>query len=427
MRERPRATKLVCTLGPATDGRIPELVEAGMDVARLNLSHGPVTDHEIRLGEVRAAMRDAGRTVGVLADLSGPKVRLGEVEGGEIRLEAGTQFVLRDTSHAGLAADLQRGDRVLLSDGAVELRVISSEDVAVTEVVRGGYIRNRAGVNVPAERLSLPALTPKDHQDAAWALEAGADMVAQSFVRSAEDVRQLRKLLGDQPPLVVAKIETRSAVEDVEAIMRESDAVMVARGDLGVEMDQEEIPVIQRELVDLAMRMEVPVIVATQMLDSMIKFPRPTRAEVSDAAGAVFMGADAVMLSAETAIGSFPIEAARTATRILEISERSRFLPPPPDALAASEEAHLIARAAAAVSRRQSVRAIACFTGTGRTATLLAATRPAVPIYAFSPNARVVSMLTLYRGVHPFLSEEPEDTDAMVDLMDAMLQRAGLS
>ncbi len=170
-----------------------------------------------------------------------------------------------------------------------------------------------------------------------------------------------------------------------------------------------------------------PVITATEMLESMIENPRPTRAEATDVANAIYDGADAVMLSAETAIGSFPIEAARTAARILEISERSRFLPPPPDALAATEEAHLVARAAAAVSRRQSVRAIACFTGTGRTATLLAATRPAVPIYAFSPNARVVSMLTLYRGVHPFLSEEPEDTDAMVDLMDAMLQRAGLS
>ncbi|HYZ11865.1 MAG TPA: pyruvate kinase, partial [Actinomycetota bacterium] len=343
-----RATKLVCTIGPATESRVAELIEAGMDVARINCSHGTREDHDRLLRAVRAAMTDTGRRVGVMADLSGPKVRLGELGDGEVTLEPGESFTLRTeglgdavgapTTHPGLAGELEAGDRVLLSDGAVELRVVRTAGRQVaTEVVRGGTVRSRAGVNVPSERLSIPAITPKDEEDLAWAVLAEVDMVAQSFVRAAFDVRALAGLIGDPRPVLVAKIETKPAVEDAAAIMRAADGVMVARGDLGVEMALEEIPLHQKRLVSLANRAAIPVVVATQMLESMTASPRPTRAEAGDVAGAVFDGADAIMLSGETAIGQYPVEAARTAARILQAAETAgaEFLPTgrEPDAL----------------------------------------------------------------------------------------------
>jgi pyruvate kinase len=335
-----RLTKLICTLGPSSQGRVAELIEAGMDVARINCSHGRREDHDRLLNAVRDAA--GGRRIGVMADLSGPKVRLGEVDGGETALEAAARFVLRSegpmpgtaegasTTHPGLSADLEPGDRVLLADGAVELRVVDTAggDV-VTEVVRGGPVRSRAGVNVPSERLSLPAITPKDEEDLRWALDARVDMVAQSFVRRAHDVRALVALMGRPRPTLVAKIETRPAVEDAQAILATADAVMVARGDLGAETALEEIPVIQKQLVATANRAATPAVVATQMLESMTSAPRPTRAEAGDVAGAVFDGADAILLSGETAIGAYPVEAARTAARILEVTETAgRQLPP---------------------------------------------------------------------------------------------------
>jgi len=430
-----RATKLVCTLGPAVAERLPELVACGLDVARINLSHGGRDQHETLLAGVREAAAQANRTVGVLADLSGPKVRLGELAEGEIRLVPGERFVLRPdggpgdalgapTTHPGLAADLEPGDRVLLADGAAELVVREAGEAAVTEVVRGGRVRSRGGVNVPAERLSLPPITDKDRADAAWAVQAGVEMVAQSFVRRAEDVRGLVDLLGSDPPLVVAKIETEPAVRDASAIIQEADAVMVARGDLGVELPLEEIPLIQRDLVSRTIAAGKPVIVATQMLESMTRAPRPTRAEASDVAAAVFEGADAIMLSAETAVGEYPIEAARTAARIAEVAGGSGYVAGPPR-LASPTDAHLIAQAALSVSLQGGARAIACFTQSGMTAQLISATRPRVPIFAFSPDQRVARRLTLFRGVTPFVTEPQEDTDAMIDMVDRRLREAG--
>ena len=434
-----RATKLVCTLGPASEARVGELIEGGMDVARINCSHGDRDDHDRLLRAVRTASDQAGRRVGVMADLSGPKVRLGELEGGEIILETGEPFALRAegrgdasgaaTTHAGLAGELEAGDRILLADGAAELRVgeTAGGDV-ITEVVRGGTVRSRAGVNVPSERLRIPAITPKDEEDLAWAVEAGVDMVAQSFVRRAFDVRALAGLIGEPRPVIVAKIETEAAVSDAAAIMQAADAVVVARGDLGVETALEEIPVHQKRLVALANRVAVPVVVATQMLESMITAPRPTRAEAGDVAGAVFDGADAIMLSAETAVGSYPVEATRTAVGILEAAETegAEFLPAgrEPDALRLEELP--LARAAAVVARRGEAVAVACFTRTGLTARLLSATRPGVPIVAFSPDPGAVGRMTLFHGVRPLLIDAPEDTDGMIASMDLGLRSAGL-
>jgi pyruvate kinase len=437
-----RATKLVCTLGPASASRVAELLAAGMDVARINCSHGTRQEHDSLLASVRRAAEQAGRPVGVLVDLSGPKVRLGRFAAGAVELAAGRWFVLRadpasagdeegvSTSHPGLAAELEPGDRVLLSDGEVELRVEATTGDVLTEVMQGGRVRSRAGVNVPAERLGLPAIGQKDRADVAWALSAGVDLVAQSFVRRAEDVAELRELLGRDGPRIVAKVETRAAVEDAARIVEASDALMVARGDLGVEASPEEIPVLQKELVFGARIAGVPAVVATQMLESMVDSPRPTRAEVGDVANAVFEGADAILLSAETAIGSHPVEAAATAVRIATVAEErgARFLPPPVErAGPPPSDAHAVARAAADIAREGGAVAVACFTRTGRTAALLAAARPRVPILALSPEASVVRGLTLHRGVLPRACVAPGSTDQMLDVMDRLLRQVGLA
>ena len=436
-----RATKLVCTLGPATAERMPELVAAGMDVARINCSHGTREEHDRLVAAVRAAAEEAGRPVGVLADLQGPKVRLGEIEGYAVNLETGARFVLRadpagpgdatgaSTSHPGLAAELEPGDRILISDGEVELRVESTSGDVVTEVVRGGRIRTRSGVNVPAERLGLPAIGEKDRADVDWALSAGVDLLAQSFVRRAEDVTELRELVGQGGPPIMAKVETRAAVEDMDRILEAAEAIMVARGDLGVEASLEEIPVLQKELVFRARAAGAPVVVATQMLESMVDAPRPTRAEAGDVAGAVFEGADAILLSSETAVGSYPVEAAATAARIAEVAETkgARFLPPPPDRVAPHSDAHAVAGAAADIAREGGAVAVACFTRTGRTAALLSEARPRVPILALCPEPAVVRRLTLHRGVVPRGCVVPGSTDEMLEVMEGLLRQAGLA
>jgi pyruvate kinase len=434
-----KATKLVCTLGPASESKVAALVEAGMDVARINCSHGTREDHDRLLAAVRRASEDAGRHVGVLADLSGPKVRLGELADGEVVLVSGGRFDLRPdgegdatgarTNYPGLAEDLEPGDRVVLADGAAELEVIETAGGKVTtKVVRGGVVRSRAGVNVPSERLAIPAITDKDRVDLGWALEAGVDMLAQSFVRRVEDVRDLASLLPAPPPLLVAKIETSSAVAEAEAIIGEADAVMVARGDLGVETPLEEIPVVQKRLVAMANSAAVPVVVATQILESMITSPRPTRAEAGDVAGAAFDGADAILLSAETAIGRFPVQAVSTATRILETAETEgrEFLPTGREPGALDHEELPLARAAAVLARRGHARAVVVFTRTGLTARLVSAARPGAPIFAFSPEPGAVGRMTLFHGVRPMPIGHPEDTDAMINGMEYHLWKRGL-
>jgi pyruvate kinase len=338
-----RRTRIVCTIGPASRDRVGELADVGMDIARINLSHGTRRDHEAAATAVRRAAAQAEHGIDLLVDLPGPKVRLGVFAGGVAEIRAGSTvtFVRNDgratadrltTSHPGLVDDLRPGDRVLLADGAVELAVIGASraaDSVTLAVVRGGTVRSRAGVSVPAGRLSLPALTPQDLALLDELRELEPELVGQSFVRAATDVDRLRDELGSDGPRIVAKIETRPAVEAIDSILGSADAIMVARGDLGVEIPYEAVPIVQKRLIAAARAAGRPSIVATQMLESMTHASRPTRAEASDVANAVLDGADAVMLSAETAIGEFPVEATAAAARIIEYAEAA------PDALVA--------------------------------------------------------------------------------------------
>ena len=431
-----RRTKLVCTIGPATDHRIDELERAGMDVARINFSHGTAASRRTAARAVREVEAVSGRPIGILIDLAGPKIRLGDLAGGSIELEAGRPFALRQfrkgeppgnatgahVSYAALAADVHVGDRVLLADGAAELRVISVDGDVNTEVVRGGTVRSRTGVAIPADRLSSPALTAKDRADLPVAIALGADLIGQSFVRGPDDIRALRALLGPDGPQIVAKIETRPAVESFDAILDVTDAVMIARGDLGVEVPYEEVPLIQKQLVRRALDRGIPSIVATQMLESMTSSPLPTRAEASDVANAVFDGADAIMLSGETAIGAYPVLAAEAAARIAlrcEIGGVSQ-LPAGMAPSRATDVGALASAAAALVTADASIEAIACYTRTGRTARILSALRPGVPIVAFSPDSHVAGRLTLAHGVFARTCAplgEPSDRIGELDML----------
>ena len=435
-------TRLMCTLGPAsaTPKMVRGLAKAGASIFRVNLSHGTPDEHARSVRIVREAERETGRILAVLADLPGPKVRLRQVEPDPLRIRSGQSFRLRPggpgdvhgaaTTYADLASDLLPGDRVLLADGAVELTVTGVEGAdLVTECVRGGTLRSRQGVNVPAERLRLPAVTDRDREGLARMLALEIDLVAQSFVRDAEDVALLRSLMGSRPVPIVAKIETRPAVDAIEGILEVTDAVMVARGDLGVELPMEEIPLLQKDLMRAARGAGRPVVVATQMLESMIRAPRPTRAEATDVANAVLDGADAIMLSGETAIGEYPFEAASAATNIATAAESRgaeyRAAQPP---CTHQGEAEAVAHAAAGIAHGEiGLTAIACYTETGRTAALLSVERPQVPIVAFVPDPAIRRANALLWGVTALPAAVPHDTDAMIALMDAGLREAGLA
>ncbi|MBI3649215.1 MAG: pyruvate kinase [Actinobacteria bacterium] len=433
--------KLVCTLGPAsaTPKMVRGLVEAGASVFRINLSHGSPEDHARSFGLVREAEAGSGRALAVLADLPGPKVRLGSLDPDPLRLQPGQRFQLRpggpgdargaSTTYPGLAGDLREGDRVLLADGAVELVVTAiSDGIVETECLRGGAVSSRQGVNVPADRLALPAVTDRDREGLARMLDLGADLVAQSFVRGPDDVQELRAAMGDRQAPIVAKIETKPAVESIVGILGVTDGLMVARGDLGVELPMEEIPLLQKDLLRSARAAGLPVIVATQMLESMIRAPRPTRAEATDVANAVLDGADAIMLSGETAVGEYPFEAASAATRIAREAESRggdyRAAAPP---CRHTGEAAAVAHAAASIAREHGeAAAIACYTETGRTARLLSAERPGCPIYAFIPDEATRRSTALLWGVTAVPARTPADTDDMIALMDEGLRERDL-
>jgi pyruvate kinase len=415
----------VCTIGPATEHRIAELVEAGMSVARLNFAHGTADEHAARVTAIRDVARTAGRHVAILADLPGPKVRLGPLRGGEATLEDGATFTFlagldaldgegdatrAATTHAGLAGDLVPGDRIQLSDGVVEVVVRAVDGLAVTTTVeRGGTVRSRAGVNVPADRLSLPAIGDHDRELARLAVDLGIDLVGQSFVRTAADVEDLRALLGPAGPAIVAKIETRSAVDDFEAVAAAADGVMVARGDLGLELPFEAVPLVQKRLVRIAVALGKPVIVATQMLESMIGAGRPTRAEASDVANAVLDGADAVMLSGETAIGAFPVHAAEAAQRIAAAAEAgTSSVTVDSDDRGPAGRADALAVAAVALAERDpAVRVLVAAGRTPHEAVAAASRRPAVPIVAVMPDERLARLLAVVRGVWPVVPADP--------------------
>lgn len=413
-----RRTKIVATLGPASSHpeRLAQLIDAGMDVARLNFSHGVYADHAANIAAVRAAAAAAGRPITVLQDLQGPKIRTGALANGQaVDLLDGQPFTItnRDvigaaecvsTTYAPLPAEVKPGDRVLLSDGLIELRVLSATATDVQcEVVHGGALREHQGINLPGVRLSAAAVTDKDIEDLRFGLEQDVDMVAISFVRRAADVQQVKDLIrqaGKDTP-VIAKIERPEAVDVLPDILAVADGVMVARGDLGVEMSPEKVPLIQKRIIRLCNRKKIPVITATQMLDSMTHNPRPTRAEASDVANAVMDGTDAVMLSGESAVGDYPVESVRMLARIAADVEPERpVVNYEPDG---GDDTQAISEAIAAVDKVLNLRAIVAFTETGHTARLVAEERPRVPVIALTPHLKVYRRLTLVWGVRPVL------------------------
>ncbi len=406
---RPR-TRIIATLGPATDTdvRVTELIEAGVDVFRLNCSHGSHDEHRERVARIRRLARETSRPVAILADLQGPKIRTGALAGGgPVTLEAGSELRIEtreregdaacvSTTHEALPDDVVPGDAILVSDGKIELRVVeTSAGVVRTEVIRGGELRERQGLNLPGVAVSVPSLTEKDEADLAFVLEQEVDWVALSFVRRAQDIRDLHTRIrsaGCETP-VIAKIEKPQAVAAIDEILDEVDALMVARGDLGVELSPQKVPLVQKELISLANRRACPVITATQMLESMIESAMPTRAEASDVANAVLDGTDAVMLSGETAVGRHPVAAVRTMVAIArEVEAGSGPLSVRRERSAHGHEtdAEAIAHAIASlVEARRGVRAIVVLTHSGSTARLIAAHRVAVPILAFTTERSV--------------------------------------
>jgi len=426
---RLRHAKIICTLGPATSDvkAIADLIAAGMDVARLNFSHGTHDEHARRLAAVREAARAHGKSIAVLQDLAGPKIRSGHAappaitDGGTVALvegSAGSPDTIA-VEYAGLAGDLHAGDVVRMDDGRIVLRVDRIDGGRVIcEVVQGGPLRDRMGVTLPSKRVRLPALTDQDRRDLAHGLAIGVDYVALSFVKRADDVVAVREACRNagRPTPVVAKIETPEAVENLWEVVAAADAVMVARGDLGVELSPEVVPVVQKEIIGSCRLQQTPVIVATEMLQSMVESTRPTRAEASDVASAVFDGADAVMLSAETAVGKHPQEACAMMARIIETAEASRYFAPPPSEPGRSTR-EAIAHAACNIAHEIGARVLVAFTESGGTPRLISKARPDVPIVAFGSDEAQLRQLALYWGVLPRLLPLPQmaDTDTLVD------------
>jgi pyruvate kinase len=425
-----RRAKIVCTLGPASSGKdqVAALVAAGLDVARLNMSHGTHDDHLKAYQAARAAGDEAGRSVGVLVDLQGPKIRLGTFASGPVVVAAGNEFTITGedvpgnaaevaTTYPGLAADVRTGDQILVDDGRVVLEVTGLHGARVrTRVLVGGELSDHKGLNIPGARLAVPALSTKDEEDLRWALGLRADMIALSFVRGPGDAAPVREIMDERGARlpVIAKIEKPQAVAALPEVLEAFDGLMVARGDLGVELPLEQVPMVQKRAVSLAQEQAKPVIVATQMLESMISAPRPTRAEVSDVANAVLDGADALMLSAETSIGAYPADAVATMAKIIVAAEREYLhaassLPGAPTTTGGA-----IARAAAEVGAVVSASALIAFTMTGETARRLARYRSPIPLLAFTSQPATRSQLALTWGVETFIVPPVRHTDDMV-------------
>jgi pyruvate kinase len=435
-----RRAKIVCTLGPATATaeRVRALVDAGMDVARLNFSHGGRADHHRTYDLVRQASDAAGRAVGVLADLQGPKIRLGTFAAGPVRWETGERVRITtddvpgdhdrvSTTYPGLTADVSPGDRLLVDDGNIALVVLAVEGSDVCcDVVEGGPVSNHKGLSVPGVPLSVASMSTKDIEDLRFALALGVDLVALSFVRSAKDVLPVRAVMaeaGTSRP-VVAKLEKPQAVDDLAGVAEAFDAVMVARGDLGVELALEKVPLVQKRAIQMARECAKPVIVATQMLESMITHSRPTRAEASDVANAVLDGADALMLSGETSVGAHPVQAVATMARIIDSVETAGGTPP---ALhrGAQETADAMAASATEVARCLGATALCAFTQTGGAARRLARHHPGMPLLAFTPQPEVRNQLALSWGIETFITPSVRHTDEMVRQMDDAMLRYG--
>lgn len=432
-----RRAKIVCTLGPAVGSaeKILQLAEAGMDVARLNMSHGDQSDHRENIGHVRAAAERTGKPIAILADLQGPKIRLGRFKDGPINVEVGDEFTITtqdiegdqnrcSTTYSGLPGDVSPGDEILIDDGRVRMRAreITGTDVVCTVEVPGALSNNK-GINLPGVSVSVPALSDKDIDDLKFALKVKVDFIALSFVRSARDAQDVRRVMnevGINRP-IIAKIEKPQAVEALDEIMDAFDGVMVARGDLGVELPLEDVPIVQKQIVEKARRNAKPVIVATQMLESMISAPRPTRAEASDVANAVLDGSDAVMLSGETSVGDFPIQTVKTMARIIEATEDLGLPRMAAYTWTPRTRTGIICRAAHQVAETIEAQYMVAFTTIGGSARRMARYRSSIPVLAFTPDELTRNQLALTWGVESFLVPEVKHTDQMVMQVDKRL------
>jgi len=436
-------TKVVATIGPASSSleMLRQLAQAGMNVARLNFSHGSYDDHAKTVALLRQVSHELDTPITLLQDLQGPKVRVGQLSTGSMVLEDGAALTLvpiaayQDQANTvpidypHLAEEAAPGLRILLDDGLLELQITGVEDPAVhCQVVRGGILKNRKGVNLPDLNLRLPSLTDKDRQDLDFGISQGVDWVSLSFVRHPDDIRSLKALLAEKgvDTSVMAKIEKPQAIVHLDAILDECDGVMVARGDLGVELNPEKVPLLQKKIIRACNQRGIPVITATQMLDSMIKNPRPTRAEASDVANAVLDGTDAVMLSGESAVGDFPIQAVQMLVRIAaEIEPTLQFVNLPPDK---NDETHAISEALNIIDEILPLRCIVAYTATGYSARLAAAERPKVPVIALTPDEAVYHRLNLIWGVKPILlTDSPTSFEDLLQTTEQILQQRKLA
>lgn len=438
-----RRAKIVATIGPASqsEAKLQALLEAGMDVARFNFSHGEPAEHRQAIERLRSIAARLDRPVGILQDLQGPRLRTGEIEGeSAYRLEPGATFTLNTrqvpgnseqvcVSYKHLTQDVAAGDTVLIDNGRIQLEVTEVEPEAVhTKVIIGGRLSSDLGLNLPGVSLSAPSLTEKDLADLRLGLELRVDAVAISFVRGADDIRLLREAMGDRPLPVIAKLERPEAVEALDEILEASEGVMVARGDLGVEVSAERVPSIQKRIIQRANESHKLVITATEMLDSMIRNPRPTRAEASDVANAVFDGSDALMLSGETAIGSYPIEAVSTMQRIIldaEAHQEEWGNPPRPPTPEQRDDAVATTRAARKLAEDRRVAAVAVFTRSGKTARLMSKARPSAPIIGFTPEEQTYSRMTVYWGVEPRRCALVRTVEEMMEIVEGQLLGIG--
>lgn len=429
-----RRTKILCTLGPASQQPdiLREMIRGGMNAVRLNFSHGTHDDHLRRLQLVRKVAREEGRVLCVVGDLQGPKIRVGKLPGGPVTLQAGQEIAFCPEgeaapssaipcSYPSLAQDVQAGHRLLLDDGLMEATALGAEGNCLhCRVITGGLLSEHKGINLPDSEVSSPSLTEKDREDLEFALQNDLDYVALSFVRAAEDVAILKQLItahGKDTP-VIAKLEKPQAIQHLEDIVQVTDAVMVARGDLGVEMSPEQVPIIQKQIIAACNRHGVPVITATQMLESMVSHPRPTRAEASDVANAIFDGTDAVMLSEETAVGQYPVEAVRMMERIILTAEQSHLSTAPADVLVAKASfAGAVAHASCDAAQDVGAKWIVAFTRSGATARIISKHRPQVPILAATTRESTFRRLALIWGVLPVIVPEMNSTDEMLEIV----------
>ena len=436
-----RRAKIVCTMGPAVeaDGKVEQLIAAGMNMARLNLSHGTYTEHQSRFNAVRSAAKKAGVPVAILVDLQGPKIRLARFASGPHDLARSDVFTITTdeiegtkdrvgTTYKGLPGDCKPGDRILIDDGKVTVEVTSvTKTDVITKVIEPGAVSNNKGINLPGVAVSVPALSEKDIDDLRWGLKAGADFIALSFVRSADDIKDVHRIMDEEGIRVpvIAKIEKPQAVANLPGIVAAFDGIMVARGDLGVELPIEDVPLVQKHCIELARDAAKPVIVATQMLDSMITNSRPTRAEATDCANAVLDGADALMLSGETSVGEFAIEAVETMARIIQKTEEGGLERIRPIINAPRTKGGAITKAATEVGAIVGAKYLVAFTQSGDSARRMSRLRSAIPILALTPEVGTYNRLALTWGVEPVISEMVKHTDDMVKQVDSLLIESG--